>query len=381
MQYLEDLPYLKDWINTVLTKISLVKNSKKNNEIIVFMIGTTANFEKDSKPYITPIRTITNGYVIGSIVYSQAQAAVLASKVDGLVDYFFIDAEKKLPLMINPDIRPWKYFDLNIAQSEINSRVELGNISSMCKDIIKVSKMYEYKGNDITLESVWLYLVSVFSDLSGLKIVIYGAGNIGSKLALKLAESGANIYIITRDQAKSSLIASALNSIKHKYVLSNISISTNDIYSSIGANAIIGCTNSGAVISSDMVAVMDNNGAVVDVGKGTISTDAIQTCVERNIKIWRADITPMIGPLVLSAIEMNDLLSNKYGRKILESGVCVVSGGYIGNKYDVIVDSYINPKKIFGVCSDAGKAFVECDEVAKNNLEKVEKIISLAKVS
>jgi len=317
MQYLEDLPYLKDWINTVLTKISLVKNSKKNNEIIVFMIGTTANFEKDSKPYITPIRTITNGYVIGSIVYSQAQAAVLASKVDGLVDYFFIDAEKKLPLMINPDIRPWKYFDLNIAQSEINSRVELGNISSMCKDIIKVSKMYEYKGNDITLESVWLYLVSVFSDLSGLKIVIYGAGNIGSKLALKLAESGANIYIITRDQAKSSLIASALNSIKHKYVLSNISISTNDIYSSIGANAIIGCTNSGAVISSDMVAVMDNNGAVVDVGKGTISTDAIQTCVERNIKIWRADITPMIGPLVLSAIEMNDLLSNKYDNLIL----------------------------------------------------------------
>jgi len=381
IQYSENLPYLKSWIDTILSRINSLRSSKKSNEIIVFMIGTTANFSKNSKPYLTPTRTIANGYVIGSIVYSQTQAAILSSKVDGLVDYFFVDVEKKIPLIINPDIRPYKYFNLNIFQPEDNNRIELGNISSMCKDIIKTSIMHEYKGNDITLESVWMYLVNIFSDLSGLKIVIYGTGNIGNKLALKLAESGANIHMVTRNQEKSSLIASALNNIKHKYVLSNISISTNDIYSSIDADAVIGCTNSEPVISPEMVMVMNSNGVVVDVGKGTISTDAIRACAERNIRTWRADITPMIGSLVLSATAMNDLLSNKYGRRLLECGVYVVSGGYIGNKYDVIVDSYRYPKELFGVCSDAGKILIEYDEIAKKNLLKVEKVISSYKNS
>jgi hypothetical protein len=181
--------------------------------------------------------------------------------------------------------------------------------------------------------------------------------------------------MITRNQAEYGIVASALNQIKHKYVLSNVTMSTNNIYSSIGADAIIGCTNTSPVISSDMVKVMNGNGVVVDVGKGTITVNAIKMCAERNIKTWRADIKPIIGSLVLSSISMNNLLSNEYGRRMMECGVYIVSGGYIGSKYDVIVDSYIHPNIIIGVCSDAGKVFIEYDELAKQNLSKVDNAI------
>ena len=45
-----------------------------------------------------------------------------------------------------------------------------------------------------------------------------------------------------------------------------------------------------------------------------------------------------------------------------------VSGGYLGKKYDVIVDNY-NPKNILGVCDNFGKTMVKLDEKAKLNIE------------
>ena len=166
MKYSEDINYLTEWINNVLSKIRLINKQKKNNEKVVFMIGNTADFSHESKPYITPIRKISIGYVFGSIVYSQAQAAILSLKIDGLVDFFFIDVEKKLPLIESPDIRPYEHFNIDNFKFNKDIKIELGNISATCKNVISISPMYEYKGNDITVESVWLYLVNIFVEMN-----------------------------------------------------------------------------------------------------------------------------------------------------------------------------------------------------------------------
>ena len=98
----EDIDHLTQWINEIQVIINDLNSKKRSSDILVFMIGSTSQDNGDGRPYLTPIRKISNGFVFGSIVYSQTQAILLSSKIDGHVDFIFVDAEKKLPINNNP---------------------------------------------------------------------------------------------------------------------------------------------------------------------------------------------------------------------------------------------------------------------------------------
>ena len=72
---------------------------------------------------------------------------------------------------------------------------------------------------------------------------------------------------------------------------------------------------------------------------------------------------------------LSSLLNKSFGRRKLVDDIYVVSGGFIGSKYDIIVDSYRDPKSIVGVCKGSGKIFFDLDEVAKKKLQTVEEYI------
>jgi hypothetical protein len=72
---------------------------------------------------------------------------------------------------------------------------------------------------------------------------------------------------------------------------------------------------------------------------------------------------------------MQNLLRDSFGRRELIDDVYVVSGGFIGSKYDIIVDSYIEPKTVIGVCKGSGKIFFDLDKLAEEKLEVVEEFI------
>lgn len=106
----EDLKYLSNWTKAVLKEICNANNNKHENDILVFMIGNTANSDSNNLPYRTPLRKIVGGYVLGSIVFTQTQVIILSTIIDGLIDYIFIDAEKKLDSILDPDIAPYEFF-------------------------------------------------------------------------------------------------------------------------------------------------------------------------------------------------------------------------------------------------------------------------------
>ena len=125
----EDLNHLKQWVDEILSTIKKLNSKKNNSEILVFMIGNTSQDIGEGRPYITPIRELSNGYVFGSIVYSQAQAIILSHLIDGQVDYIFVDAEKKLPINNQPDHRPLEHFGVKQLNINTEGLVEYGNIS------------------------------------------------------------------------------------------------------------------------------------------------------------------------------------------------------------------------------------------------------------
>ena len=371
----EDIDHLTQWIDEVLLAIEDLNAKKGSSDILVFMIGNTSQDIGSGRPYLTPVRKLSNGFVFGSIVYSQTQAIFLSTKIDGLVDYIFVDSEKKLPINKNPDHSPFDYFGISDLNLNKNKMVEYGNISSVCSNTIQSSHMFAYKGNDISADTAWLFLIEKFRELSGKKVLIYGAGNIGNKLALKLVECGCTVIIVTRNIAKTESIVKSLNKIKSTSVLSSITASTEPEISSKDIDAIIGCTNAQPVITESMVANMNLEGVVIDIGKGTIFQDAIDFCNKKNMEIWRLDITAIINSLIASSRSMQNLLKSSFGRREIIENTFVVSGGFIGSRYDIIGDSYLTPKAIIGVCEGPGKIFFDLDDIAQKKLESVEKLI------
>tara|TARA_B100000700_G_scaffold319875_1_gene415997 strand:+ start:4322 stop:5485 length:1164 start_codon:yes stop_codon:yes gene_type:complete len=379
IKYKEDHEVLNNLVATILNDIRSISSKIKKNENIIFTIANTAYNEKINKPYRTPIRKTQDSYIFGVIVYSQLQSIIFSCKVDGLVDYIFVDCEKKLPGIKDPDYSLLDKFKISALikkkyTSKSLSRPEFGNISKVCRDVVKKSQVYSYKANDITIDATWLFLVDYFHDLSGKTITIIGGGNIGSKLSLKLVESAAEVRVVG-NVSDLSLNIKSINNIKQESVLSKVSLFENKIAAAQAADAVIGCTNLQQVIDAELVNKMSPSGVIIDVGKGNFTAEGLEKASQLGISTWRADIYPIISNMVSTAKEMRYFREEVYGISNRFRDFRVVSGGYIGEKYDIIVDNYKNIKNVLGVCDGTGSILTELDSIAEKNVTTVKKEI------
>ncbi len=371
IKYTEDKKHLAALLKSINNNLKKIKKIKKNKEKIIFTIGSTAGGGRKSKPYDTPIRKLDTAYVTGVIIYTQCQAIIVSNLVDGKVDYIFVDAEKKLPSLINPDYKSLKHFKIKLPEFS-NAKVEYGNISAICNNFIKKSMFSLYKANDLTVEVTWEFLNNYFTELSGKKILIIGSGNIGTKLSLKLVECGSGIFLHS-SRGKQNHIVRALNDITHDSLLSKIRVLKRKKLSS-QVDAIIGCTNAQKVITKKLIKNLNKDGIVIDVGKGNISIDALNYCKLKKINTWRTDISPIIQSMVTSGQKMKNFYNTFYGYRQINN-IGIVSGGYIGEKNDIIVDNFNNPKIVYGVCDGLGSRLHKLNKKSMENINILKKFI------
>src|SRR5699024_8203446 len=106
-----------------------------------------------------------------------------------------------------------KYFDGKIENIVVDiERKQEINLFEIARKVVRNSKLYTNKPNDLTMEAVDTLLLKQFSqDLSNKKILIYGTGNIAFKLALRLAERNAKVLLDGRDKQKVEKLSEALN--------------------------------------------------------------------------------------------------------------------------------------------------------------------------
>jgi hypothetical protein len=131
-------------------------------EYKIATVGTTA---RESQPFaVLPRRKALGFEAINFLVVNPDYAEECFKLLDGAVKYILVDIElkKKIDLM------------------------------QIAKRTVKQASLISYKPNDTTLEAADMFLRHYFNDeLKGKKILVYGAGNLGSKLSLRLAERGA----------------------------------------------------------------------------------------------------------------------------------------------------------------------------------------------
>lgn len=311
--------------------------ARAEGKLTGFCIGNTRKINETGL-YFSPVRK-TSSLVAGSaIVYDVDQAVAVARAVDGLVDYVLVDTEKK----ISP---------------ELYGAENVGNVERAVRETVKKSSVLTYKGNDLTVDSVENLIVQILSTeprgLSGKKAAIIGAGNVGSKLALKLVERGMDVALLRRDAGKLATIVAALNIIKPAETIATVSAAPDAQSAAQGAHLLVGLTQGTPVITAAMVDVLAPGGALLDGGKGCCEVDAIRRAQALGIPIYRADIRPGFEGHMGMVLETERIVKHALGRGVFD-GVPVVSGGLLARADEVVVDSIADPCAAFGLGNGLG---------------------------
>jgi len=303
---------------------NIIVQAKKSNQQTILVINTKKQKSRTT-PILLPTRKTPFLICLGITIFEKKSVINILKKIDGKIDYVLVDVEQKNKKLSNL-------------------------IKTIQKNILK-SKILTYKSNDFTVESADAFLQQLIDFSKKQKIVIVGAGNIGSKLALKIAERGFDIFISKKKYSDSLKIANALNLIKPKACTAKIIAKSNKNIAE-NCDLLISFSNIPA-IDKKIVSQMLDDGIIIDGGIGTIQADAVKLAHDKNIRIIRLDVRAGFSGTLTTLFDTKDLLEKTIGSKKIKN-FQVIAGGFYGKLGDVVLDSISSPTEIIGIADGKG---------------------------
>ena len=339
------MPKLKEIIETT------VKRAEQEQKTAMFSIATTANV--NNKEVLFPGLRETNKTVCGNVLLnSERYLERIIKEIDGAVGIILVDAETKVP--------------------------EVADLEIKIRRLAKKSKIFTFRPNDLTVDAADALIAQLKYPLKDKKIGIIGAGNVGSKLAIKLVERGSNVYLSRRDGKKLKKIVDGLNIIKSNYIKSRAYCATSNQEASKNAEIIVGTAPGTPAITKEMVKSMRREGLILDVGNSTLFPDAFEETKKRNIKVICLSMKPGYDGALETILQTEKVIRNQ-GKKDL-GDFSMISGGVLGKRGDIIVDDANAPTKIFAIADGKGDVIPDISNVEfKKNMNTVKKLLRGAK--
>ncbi len=244
-----------------------------------------------------------------------------------------------------------KYFDravsLFFVDCEIKAGIDLGAIAI---ELIPQEKRHFFKPNDFTVEAADEWVAQRVPIMKGASIAIIGAGNIGTKLALRLAERGGNVNLVGRRVKALEAAVNGLNAMLRGDGAVTASPSIKEACT--GSDIIIGCTAGSAVIDAEAVE-MSQASLLLDIGNGCFTRGAIAVAHDRGLLL--EVLSPTAGwEGFIRRYVVTRKLQQGLGRRQINEMVWIVSRGVMGSIGDVLVDDITNPTRVIGVCNGLG---------------------------
>jgi hypothetical protein len=362
--------------NTIANSQSLVSQLKAmpihENQII--LISTTAKSNHENR--LLPSHVIAGKACLNLIINDTKTAKEVMAYLDNYAPYFLIDVERKQTISL------WE-----IAQNTITKGTIL-----------------PYKPNDITVNAACILINQFFQyNINQKKALIYGSGNIATKLALSLAEHEAHVSLAGRNLKKIGVLKEALNAILPAYSTTPITVHTNitpqechlpqerhpersegsqevstNLHFNLQKYDILVCAlSSEHSIDEGVINQLHENALVVDIGINNLTPAFIEKAQEKSFQIFRLDVR--IGsPFIEASLEAyhRAFLSKQAGKRLINQVPCV-AGGAIGARGDLIVDNISSPKQVIAIANGTGgvKKHEEYTEDDNNNLKKIKAIL------
>lgn len=344
--------FLKD-LEVRLEKLR--ERGKTVSKSLVFTLSSTSKGDPENKPYLTPVRENHREIISGAVVRTVDQGVLATRILDLRVDFLFIDVEEK-KILFHEEDDFYRHFELVKPQGPSRSLFEA------CSGSLTQTKAFPYKPNDLTVESVWNLISAKVP--TGREAALIGVGNIGFKLALKLVESHFNVRIYRRNKELGRLAEKAINIYKPLNSRFEVRMEDSPLEASRGADILVGTSDGTASIEADFLEVLNPGALLIDLGKGTFSKAAIESAIAKEMTIVRADITSGMEAFLAGFHRNQEILNHEMGRRRWFGNVFIASGGFLGKENDVIVNNYVHPQYVVGLCDGAGdiKRTLNADE-------------------
>jgi hypothetical protein len=308
----------------------------------VLCLATTANV--NNPPILVGSMRLADNILAGNLILRKIDSLPeIIKRFDGLVSRFFIDCEVK-------------------------AGIDLGAVAL---ELIPANRRHFFKPNDFTVEAADEWVAQRMPNLEGARVVIVGAGNIGAKLALRLAERGSEVRLVGRKITILEAMVEGLNAIRRG---SGVVVACSSIAEACaGADVVVGCTPGTAAI--DTRAVESSQASLLlDIGNGCFTRGAIAAAQERGLSL--EVLSPTAGwEGYLRRYVATRKLQQGLGRRQLGSGVWIVSRGIMGASGDVLVDDISQPAKVLGVCNGMGDLLY--GEGAMQRIKSVEESLGI----
>jgi len=311
------------------------------------MISTTAKHALDFR--ILPRRTIMGMAMSCFMINDEKVLEETLTFFDGKVDYIYIDIEKKQHV----------------------------NLFKIARSVVKQSQLVTVKPNDTTLESCDLLIRNQLQDnLYHKKVVVIGTGNLASKLALRLAERQAYVYIKGRSVEKEEAVINGVNLFLPKYtypIQSFAELKAND-----NADVVVSFLSGQFTEEESLLPVIGEDSFIIDGGINNFSSDFIQRMLRENINITRLDTRIALPYQMLSGHDFTRTFFKEVFGQAQIQGITVASGGYIGPEGTVIVDNIKQPNQVIGIADGRGgvKANEQLSETDGSRIQKIEQTLS-----
>jgi hypothetical protein len=257
-------------------------------------------------------------------------------------------------IFATPDLLPEVIarFDGSIEAFLLDTEIKntFNDLEDRAAKLIRKTPIIRIKPNDMTVAALDLWLALILSSLRGKTVLIVGAGNVGAKIALLLAERGAEAKLLGRDAEKLSRIVAGLAEIcrGHGYV----TLADRE-KPATGASVILGCTPGIPAVTALMIEQAATDAIVIDVGNGTLFPEAIEAARQRGIRVFcLSPEAGFIGWMAAFAHAREQI--DRMKRRMLPSGAYVIGPGVLGAYGDVLVDNPDNWRRIIGVCDGRG---------------------------
>lgn len=232
---------------------------------------------------------------------------------------------------------------------------------------VRAATIETIKPNDITVDASMALIQNHFGyDLRDLACTVIGTGNIGFKVAIRLAESGAAVGLHGRNKAKAQLLTDAANSILPRHTRHRISAGLQN-----NSRLMVAAVGAQHVILRGHLDLLDsvNSTLCVDVGIGTLSPEFIEAAVSSGHPCVRLDVRSAGSPL---PVHPNPFFSDVAGYRVIR-GTRVVAGGLIGARGEVVVDEIRTPHQVLGIANGVG-GLVSSDAWTATEVQAVEQI-------
>lgn len=308
-------------ISGVLSRMEGIK--KSSAKLRVIGLSTTAN-QSNPDVYVSSFRE-SDALAYVSLVFRSARfLPEIIEKLDGAADYFALDAEIKNDLT-----------DLALRSGKL----------------IKKSAVHYVRPNDLTIDGVDMLSQACLSDTAKASIAICGIGNIGMALASRFRQYHvASLCLVTRD-----VTATAARLEKNHHGDLCPLLMTYEEFSKRRTPKIdlaLLCASAGGVMGENMLNGLADQGAVIDVGGGGVTDEALAILQKRGIAALSFTITPQIFSYFHALQEYKALSAKRSNRSV--GSYVLVSLGHLGKRGDVLVDDAQHPQKIYGICDGCG---------------------------